>query len=872
MQNKLFPTSLLFTLSLLLAFSVVLSSQANAQNVAISVVSTQVDPDPVNPVQVGVPIWMSTDVQLNAGSPGFYYAKGDASVNPYLIIDSVSLAGGMAENALPQVSVDTANHLGVIGFIYFPGVSQPVSPGDSLFGTLWFTVSAGAPDLVIPIDSGWFPPAGDFVLTDEFGGSVYPTFTAGTLTIGSPAAADLDVTPDTLTFDATMGGSNPVGKSFFITNVGSGTLDWTAAEIAAWFDLSAYSGTAPSTVHVTVNIAGLSTGTHVETVTVDGGSAANSPQDVTVILELAPPPPEIVLSQTVFDFEATEGEKASLYDTLTITNGGGGTLDWAAAKTQAWLTLDPTSGTAPSDMELLVNTAGLTAGLHKDSIEISDPDATNSPQKVYVNLTINEPPPEIALSETLFTFEATEGEKANLYDTLTITNTGGGTLNWTGANAETWLTIDPTSGAAPSDVELAVVTSGLTAGVYYDTVTISAAGATNSPQKAAVQLTIIEPDPEIFVDPATFTFDVLVGDDPADQLMNISNAGGGTLNFSLSNLEGWLTVAPGSGPAPQVCTLSVVSNALAVGTYYDTITVSAPGATNTPVKIPVTLNVLDLDPVIVLNPTSFNIELYEGGYATFDTLNITNGGGGTLNWSAGNLQSWLTLNPTSGTAPSAVELYLLSTGLAVGTYYDTITVTAVGVANSPQTVEVVLDVVESPQFVIKLDDVPVTQLIFEGETAKSLNPQTINVGSTSDPIAWEATYNSAWLGVDPGSGLTPTDVEVSVDISGLAAGTYYDTITFYYDTITFDLLKSTDPVDLEVVLILTEPQAEFAVDPTSISFNTDEGVNPAAQDLDISSTGAELDWGAVYSSAWLELSSATGTTQGCRDSLCPGDI
>ncbi len=855
MNNRLFPKSLVFALSLLLAFSVALSSQANAQDAIVSVISTQVDPDPVNPIQVGVPIWLVNTIQINAASLGFYYDRDNPAIDPYVVIDSVTLTGGTAEHTFPKVSANDTTHLGVLGFLYYPDIPtiEPVVPGDSLLGTLWFTVSAGAPDLIIPIDSGWFPPAGDFVLTDQDANSVHPAFNAGTLTIGSPAAADLDVTPDTLTFNATEGGSNPAAQSFNIANVGSGTLDWTASEIAAWFDLSAYSGTAPSTVDVSVNIAGLSAGTHVETVTVDGGSAANSPQNVTIILVLAPPPPVIALSQTVFDFEATEGEKANLYDTLTITNAGGGTLEWAAAKTQAWLTLDPTSGTAPSDMELLVNTTGLGVGLHKDSIAISDPDATNSPQKVYVNLTINAPPPEIGLSQALFTFEATEGEKANLYDTLTITNTGGGTLNWTGANAEAWLTIDPTSGAAPSDVELAVATAGLTVGIYYDTVTISAAGATNTPQKAAVQLTINEPDPEISVDPSAFTFDVLVGDDPADKLMNISNAGGGTLNFSLSNLEGWLTVAPGSGAAPAVCTLSVVSNALSVGTYYDTITVSAPGATNTPVQVPVTLNVLDLDPVIVLNPTSFNIELYEGGFATFDTLNITNGGGGTLNWSAGNLQSWLTLDPTSGTAPSAVELYLLSTGLAVGTYYDTITVTAVGVANSPQTVEVVLDVVESPQFVIKLGDDPVTQLVFEGETAKSLDPQTINVGSTSDPIYWEATYNSAWLEVDPGDGVTPTDVDVSVDISGLAAGTYYDTITF-------GLLKSTDDFELEVVLILTEPQAEFAVDPTSITFNTDEVVNPAPQDLDISSTGTELDWGAVYSSGWLGLSSATGIT------------
>jgi len=857
MSNKLFPKSLFLTLSLLFAFSLLLSAEARA-DATVTVVPTQVDPSPTDAVQVGVPVRLVNDVTLNAGSLGFYYARGDASVDSYLTIDSVSLAGGGAENSLSQCSVDPSNHLGVLGFIYFPGLpgATPVPPGDSLLGTIWFTVAAGAPDAVIPIDSGYFPPAGEFVFSDAGGLSVFPEFVSGTLTIGEPAPqADLDVSPDTLTFNAQEGGSNPSAQSFSIENVGGGTLDWTATEIAGWFDLSAYSGTAPSTVDVTVDISGLTANTYVDSVIVDGGDAANSPQSVVIILDLEPPPPVIVLSDTIFDFEATEGEKILLYDTLTITNGGGGTLNWAAANTQAWLTLAPGSGTAPSDMELLVNTDGLDPNTYQDSIEISATGATNSPRKVYVNLTINEPPPQIALSDTLFTFEAMEGEKATFFDTLSITNVGGGILEWNGANSKPWLTIDPASDTAPSVVELTVVTDGLTPDIYYDTITISSAEATNSPQRAFVQLTINEQPPEIFVDPDNFTFDVTVGDNPPDQYMSISNTGGGTLNFSLSNLESWLITAPGSGTAPETCTLSVVSDTLPIGMYYDTITVSAPGATS--VAVPVTLNVLDQDPVIVLSESLFSFSLVDGNNTAVDTLSITNGGGGTLNWSTSSPKPWLTLNPASGTAPSDVELTVDGSGQSIGTYYDTISVTSAEATNSPQLFEVILEITEA-ELVVTSGGIAVDSLGFQSEFGASPDPQTLDIESTGDPLNWTSSNSSSWLNVDPPSGTTPTAVEISVDTTGLTPDTYYDTLI-----ISESIGKQGDSVAIEIFFVLTEPaeQPILSVDPLFFDFEAIEGgPNPSSQSFSVENVGTgTLDWEAFYDAGWLTLSENSGT-------------
>jgi hypothetical protein len=81
-----------------------------------------------------------------------------------------------------------------------------------------------------------------------------------------------------------------------------------------------------------------------------------------------------------------------------------------------------------------------------------------------------------------------------------------------------------------------------------------------------------------------------------------------------------------------------------------------------------------------------------GANPAAQTLNITNSGAGTLNWSATSSQTWLTLSATSGTAPSSPSVSVNTTGLAAGTYNANITITGTGATNSPVTVPVTLTV------------------------------------------------------------------------------------------------------------------------------------------------------------------------------------
>jgi len=672
--------------------------------------------------------------------------------------------GGVAENTAHNAVTNSAEKYGLISFIYFPFIPThvPVYPGEGLLATMWFTLAAGAPDQIITIDSGFVPPAGDFVLVDEGGSNILPGFYSGTITIGTGgASAVLNVDPLALTYNATLGDPNPASQSFNVTNAGDGTLDWTAAEDATWFSLSSAAGTAPSTVNVSVNLAGLSAGTFIDTITVEAAGADGSPQEVEVTLNLAEPPPTINLSQILFEFQAVEGAKATLYDTLTITNTGGGTLNWGAANAESWLTIAPTSSTAPSNVELTVVTDGLTAGAYEDTIVVSGTGADNSPQKVVVQLTVDEPGPSIALSQTLFQFEATEGEKALLYDTLTISNAGSGILNWNAANAEAWLGLNPASGTADSDVQLTINTDALTQGTYYDTIIVTGAGANNSPQKAIVNLTIntssqlvdtvrvtsiqvnASPTEAVqFVVPITlYNETIIIGgslpisydsDDIDIDSIVLSN---GRANTNANNSQavpdsniamiGFIhfPFIPGSTPIPAGDgLLAELWFTLAAGAADQTITLDSSflppaadfilvreGGTNVlPAFVvgTITVSTSGTSAILAVEPTALTFEFIEGGPNPPDqTISISNAGYGELNWTASNSAPWLDFDPISGTAPSEISLSVTSSGLVAGTYIDTITITCPEASNDPQFVTVLLTICADEDFDLVCDDI-----------------------------------------------------------------------------------------------------------------------------------------------------------------------
>ena len=209
--------------------------------------------------------------------------------------------------------------------------------------------------------------------------------------------------------------------------------------------------------------------------------------------------------------------------------------------------------------------------------------------------------------------------------------------------------------------------------------------------------------PTICYDPQTFNFAAQENDcdpdNPPNQILDIWNCGDGTVNWDVSDNEAWLTLSSTSGSSTgetDTVTLSVDKSGMSAGSYTATITISAPGATNTPQTIPVSLTINECGETICYSPSSFSFSAIEGGTSpAAKSLSIWNCGDGTMNWGVSDNAGWLTLNPISGSSASetdTVSLLVDTSGMSTGSYAATITLTAAGATNSPQTVPITLTI------------------------------------------------------------------------------------------------------------------------------------------------------------------------------------
>jgi len=115
------------------------------------------------------------------------------------------------------------------------------------------------------------------------------------------------------------------------------------------------------------------------------------------------------------------------------------------------------------------------------------------------------PPPQaatISASATSLTFSSTAGGANPAAQTVSITNTGGGTLNWTATSSAPWVSVTPSSGTAPSTLTITTIIGGLGVGSHNGSISISASGATNSPVTITLRLDLAAPR---LVDPGLWT-------------------------------------------------------------------------------------------------------------------------------------------------------------------------------------------------------------------------------------------------------------------------------------------------------------------------------------------------------------------------------
>jgi hypothetical protein len=499
----------------------------------------------------------------------------------------------------------------------------------------------------------------------------------------------LTVSPATLAFTAmeTGTGTTPGSGTVTVTNTGAGTRAnlglITCAPATPAPNVSCSVDQEGGLLTVTVNPSGVGPGTHVYPLTVEAQHAAVS-QTVAVSLSVAPLP-RIGLSRESVRFEAVRGTTATIQQTVTVSNTGGGTLSapTCPASPAAWLSCS----VAGSTVTLTANPSGLTGSPESVAVSISSANAVNSPQSLEVRLDLLQP--VLALSRSALSFTASVGGTTAVpsSDTLTVTNTGAGTLQNLGA-----ITCVPPENA-PVTCELGtagrlvvrVNPTGLTRGAHVYPVAVSAAHSSIT-RILNVTLTIDAP-PTIRLTPSAVHFTAIRGSTShLTRTVTVTNAGIGTLG----------QIGCSASPATWLsCQVSADSTELILTANPSGLT-SSPGEVNVlvtatnafNVSLPVTLTIEQ--PILSVSASTLTF----GGadpanqVVTFDNVGAGNRANlGTVTCTGADAVT-CTVNQTNGQITVSVD----TSGLDPGSHVRTIMVNAPHAANSPVAITVVMNV------------------------------------------------------------------------------------------------------------------------------------------------------------------------------------
>jgi len=207
--------------------------------------------------------------------------------------------------------------------------------------------------------------------------------------------------------------------------------------------------------------------------------------------------------------------------------------------------------------------------------------------------------------------------------------------------------------------------------------------------------------PHLAVSPTALTPGCIQGAEAASQSFEVWNSGGGALSYTVSKSVDWLSCTPTSGSSTgehDTITVNYNTAGLTPGTYSGTISVTADGAMGSPQTVTVTLTVVE-KPELYVSPTELLRICPYGEEPASQSFEVWNSGGGTLSYTISEDLSWLSCTPTSGSSTGehdTITVHYSTAGLAPGTHYGTIMVTADGASDSPQEVWVTLNLMYPP--------------------------------------------------------------------------------------------------------------------------------------------------------------------------------
>ncbi|MDD4050814.1 MAG: T9SS type A sorting domain-containing protein [candidate division Zixibacteria bacterium] len=273
---------------------------------------------------------------------------------------------------------------------------------------------------------------------------------------------------------------------------------------------------------------------------------------------------------------------------------------------------------------------------------------------------------------------------------VVINNAGYGELPFSLKVDQDWIILSAISGTTPDTVLVTMRPDSLGWGDHHGRITMIDQIHNDSTAFLPVSLTVTGPVITCRPDSLHFRALVEVGS-PASQTMAVVNAGTNAFNWRASSTETWLRVTPETGTDGGIVTVDCDITTLATGTYSGFIVVEDSFAVNSPES---TLVVLDLEtgkPYLVAQPDTVIFRLALGEAAT-DSVQIINGGSGTIHWQAFTDIVWLVSDSTGGVDGDFLRFTINADTLPPGRYSDSIRVEDTVAFNNPLFIPIIFDV------------------------------------------------------------------------------------------------------------------------------------------------------------------------------------
>jgi hypothetical protein len=571
-------------------------------------------------------------------------------------------------------------------------------------------------------------------------------------------------------------------------------------------------------------------------------------------------------------FTAIEGAANPASQAYAVTDGFGGTMPYTSAEAMDFITLTNPNGTTPGVVTVNCDITGKTPGTYSGVITVTAPQAGNSPKNVKVTLVVNPRPKNLVLKPKPLNFRATQFGANPAPQSFQILEEGGSLIAYASSTTATWFTMTNPDGTTPGVDTVKVTLTGLNPGDYTDSIMVTSAQASNSPQYQIINLTV-DPAPKVLqVAPDTLKFTATeFGANPLPQSFSVNEANGATIAYTSTKAASWLSLTNPNSSTPGVVGVNVSVAGLIAGKLLDIIYVASAEANNSPRPVVVVFDVQAAPMVLTVLPDTLRFTGSVGGpNPAVESLFVHELRGRQAPFNVSVNSNWLGVSKTTGTSPDSLGVTVNTAGLSAGLYNGVVTISTMPPGQSVP-IPVILNMINCPAMVINRQSWDVTVNPFQRVV---INDSITLTSSGPGEIKWfiPSLFPEDSFTISKMSGTTPSVIPIGF------TWTHPDTGTFHHRFMIIDTSSHCGDTGLTFsvnIHVVPKPCQRMILSDTVMNFTAVEGDTigtPAERQINVLSSDSTKNYlfrATRDSASWLMLtngvdigSSVTANTPG----------